>query len=261
MKPIILLPLLLLIAAADAGDQQRYNQCLATIKTAPDTALTMATGWRAEGGGVPAIHCQALALLEQGNASRAAGLLDSAAEALGPQNKSNGFAGAMWAQSGNAWLLAGDSDRAIARLTTALGLLPATGDARANVLIDRARAYADKKTWDKSISDLNSAATLSPSNADIFLLRATAKRRSGDLAGARTDIQVAGALAPGNIDILVERGISNAQSQQLDAALGDWRKVMALAPGSDQAKIAKGYVSQLEPLAAVKIKPKPVFNP
>jgi tetratricopeptide (TPR) repeat protein len=246
----------LLIAATSASDQQRYQNCLALAKSTPDKALDMATGWRAEGGGVPAMHCQALALIEQGNAQRGAGVLDAAAQALGPEPKSKGFAGQLWAQSGNAWLLAGDNSRAVARLTTSLGLLPDTGEARTNALIDRARAYADTQNWDKTIADLNSAAVLNPSSADVFLLRATAKRRTGDLGGAHTDIAMAGTLAPDNIDVLVERGISNAQSQKIDAALADWRKVVALAPQSDQAKVARGYLSQLEPLATKPAKPK-----
>ncbi len=237
------------LAAAPAGDNQRYQSCMALVKTASEKALDSATAWRTEGGGVPAMHCQALALIEQGNAQRGAGVLDAAANMLGPQSKSDITAAALWAQAGNGWLLAGDDDRAIARLTTALGLLPTRGEARVNALVDRARAYADKKNWDNSISDLNSAATLSPANADVLLLRATAKRRKGDLDGARTDIVMAGTLAPDNVDVLVERGISHAQSQQIDAALADWRKVLVLAPGSDQAKIAQGYLSQLAPLS------------
>jgi tetratricopeptide (TPR) repeat protein len=250
----------LLLAATAASDNQRYQSCMALVKSAPDKALDMATGWRAEGGATPAMHCQALALIEQGNAQRGAGVLDAAAKALGPEPKSQGFAGQLWAQAGNAWLLADDNSRAVARLTTALGLLPESGEVRTNTLIDRARAYADTQDWEKAISDLNSAAVLAPSSADVFLLRATAKRRTGDLGGAHTDIEMAGTLAPDNVDVLVERGISNAQSQKIEAALADWRKVVALAPQSDQAKVARGYLSQLEPLAAAP-KPKPVSKP
>ncbi len=240
--------LLLWLAAAGTSDSARYQSCLAQVKVAPGKALDMATGWRADGGGVPAMHCQALALIEQGNPQRGAAVLDAAATALGPQPKAKGFAGQLWAQAGNGWLLAGDNARAVSRLTTALGLLPDSGEPRTNALIDRARAYADQSAWGKVIADLNSAASLAPSNADVFLLRATAKRRSGDLGGAHTDIEMAGTLAPDNVDVLVERGISNAQSQNIDAALADWRQVVKLAPGSDQAKIAAGYLNQLAPM-------------
>jgi tetratricopeptide (TPR) repeat protein len=240
----------LLLAATNASDNQRYQNCLLLAKAAPDKALDMATGWRAEGAGVPAMHCQALALIEQGNAQRGAGVLDAAANALGPEPKNQGFAGQLWAQAGNGWLLAGDNRRAVERLTTALGLLPDSGTLRINTLIDRARAYGDTQDWEKAISDLNRAATLAPANAEVFLLRATAKRRTGDLAGAHTDIEAAATLAPDDADVLVERGISNAQSQKIEAALADWRKVVALAPQSDQAKVALGYLSQLEPLGA-----------
>jgi tetratricopeptide (TPR) repeat protein len=243
-----LLVLCLLLAAAGTSDNVRYQSCLAQTKVAPDKALDMATGWRAEGGGVPAMHCQALALIEQGNPQRGASVLDAAAKALGPEPKSKGFAGQLWAQAGNGWLLAGDTARAVARLTTAIGLLPDSGEPRINALIDRARVYADQAAWDKAIADLNSAAALAPSNVDVFLLRATARRRSGDLGGAHTDIETAATLAPQNVDVLVERGISNAQSQNIDAALADWHKVVQLAPGSDQAKIAAGYLKQLEPM-------------
>ncbi len=247
-----------LVAAAPAGDTQRYSACISQVKAAPEAALERATGWRADGGGVPAMHCQALALIELGNPARAAGVLDAAAQALGPEPKAKGFAGDIWAQAGNAWLLAGDSGRAIARLTTALGLLPESGEGRVNALVDRARAFADQTGWEQVIADLNRAAELAPSNADVFLLRATAKRRSGDLGGARSDIEMAGSLAPDNVDVLVERGISRAQSQALDGALADWRKVVERAPGSDQAKVAQGYLSQLEPVASKPVTAAPV---
>jgi hypothetical protein len=39
-------------------------------------------------------------------------------------------------------------------------------------------------------------------------------------------------------------------------ALANWRKVVALAPGSDQAKIAAGYLKQLEPMNS-KVAPVP----
>jgi tetratricopeptide (TPR) repeat protein len=257
MRIILMILASLLVAAAPAADNQRYQNCLALVKSSPDKALDMATGWRAEGGAVPAMHCQALALIEQGNAARGAGVLDAAAQALGPEPKSKGFAGQIWAQAGNGWLLAGDNSRAAARLTTALGLLPEASEAHTNALVDRARAYADMQSWDKVLFDLDSAAVAAPSNADIFLLRATAKRRRGDLGGARTDIQMAATLAPDNVDVLVERGISNAQSQALDAALADWKRVIALAPDSDQAKVAQGYLKQLEPMNAVPAAPAP----
>jgi tetratricopeptide (TPR) repeat protein len=245
----ILVPVsvMLIAATTTAGDTARYQSCMAAVKSEPAKALEMATSWRAEGGSVPAMHCQALALIEQGNAARGAGVLDAAAAALGPQPKAKGFAGEIFAQAGNAWLMAGDSTRATARLTTALALLPDTGDARTNALVDRARAQADKAAWTAVIADLNAAATLAPSNAEVFLLRATAKRRSGDLGGARNDILMASSLAPANVDVLIERGISHAQSQSLESALADWRQVIKLAPGSDQAKIAQAYLDQFVP--------------
>jgi tetratricopeptide (TPR) repeat protein len=241
----LLLCLPLLIAAAKPD---RYSQCLSLARTSPEAALEQATIWRSEGGKVPAMHCQAVALIEQGNPSKAAGVLDAAAQAMGAADKKLGvMAGEIWAQAGNAWLLAGDTQRAETRLTTALGLLPDKGDARVNALIDRARARSESTDWPTVIEDLDTAARLAPSNATIFLLRATAKRRSGDLGGARTDILMAGTLAPDNVVVLVERGISHAQSQQLPAAFQDWHKVIVLAPDSDEAKIARGYLDQLEP--------------
>ena len=241
-------PLAIGLMAAGTPQGGRYDRCIALARKQPTVALEQATAWRAEGGGPAAMHCQAIALIEQGNPLKAAGVLDAAANAIGPQPKSTGFAAALWAQAGNAWLLAGDAARAENRLTTALTLLPPAGDARVNVLIDRARTRAERTDWPAVIADLDEAAKLAPSSATVFLLRATARRRTGDLAAARSDILMAGTLAPDNVDILVERGISHAQSQQLEAALADWRRVIALAPQSDQAKIARGYLDQLAPL-------------
>ena len=63
MKFVLLLALIATptLAAPLASDVGRYQACLALVKSAPERAVETAQAWRIENGGVPALHCLALA--------------------------------------------------------------------------------------------------------------------------------------------------------------------------------------------------------
>ncbi len=195
MKRLILLASLALMAA---GPDDRYARCIAMAQTQPKAAFTLASLWRAEGNAVAAMHCQAQALLAQGENARAAGVLDAAAEAL-TQNPAKDLAGAadLNAQAAAAWALAGDPARAIARYTTALAQLPSTGPkaiaARAAVLADRAQVFAQQDDKVRAYDDLTAAIAAAP-QAELYLLRAEVALSRADLAAASADIAAARAL-------------------------------------------------------------------
>lgn len=256
---MILFLLMTTTAPAMADDLHRYDQCMSLAQTNPKLAFEHATAWRMEkttisAGAVPAMHCQAVALVAMGEAARAGGLLDAAATALGNPPKNPTLAGQIWAQSGNAWLLADDSLRAEQRLTRALALLQATDKEHAAALIDRARARVDRADkgqlpWALIQDDLAAAHAINPTDAIPLLLSATAHRRAGEQKLASGDIEKALALAPDNSDIMLERGVERAQLQDINGAVADWHKVANQTKNPDAAKRAKAYLLQVEPIS------------
>ncbi len=256
MKILILFAILSFSTSAFAGELHRYDQCMALAQSNPKLAFEQATAWRMEkvaitASAVPAMHCQAVALVGLGQAARAGGLLDAAATALGNPPKNSALAGQIWAQSGNAWLLAEDSLRAEQRLTRALGFLPPADKERAAALIDRARARVDRADkgqlpWKLIQDDLALAHTINPTDAVPLLLSATAHRRAGEHKLALGDIEKAAALAPDNSDVLLERGVERAQAQNVKGAVADWQQVANQNKNSDTAKRAKAYLLQVE---------------
>jgi tetratricopeptide (TPR) repeat protein len=186
LKRVALL-LLLISTPANAADG-RYDRCMALAARQPQAAYDMAGVWRSDGGGAAAMHCQAMSLINLGQPARAAGVLEAAAAKLEP---SPVIAADMYAQAGNAWLLAGDARRASARFTSALDRLPVATPARADILIDRARAFAVLEDKTKTLADLTAALTLAPKNTDARLLRAETYLSLGDKPKAKADLSAA----------------------------------------------------------------------
>jgi tetratricopeptide (TPR) repeat protein len=180
---LALLPLSLLLLAASDG--ARYDRCISLVKNQPQLAYDQASSWRADRGGAAAMHCQALALLKLQQPARAAGVLDAAAETL---EKAPSVAADMFAQAGNAWLIAGDATRAIARFTWALDRLPQAAPSRVDTLIDRAGAYAMLEDKSRSLADLTAGSGLAPKNAEILLLRTELYLSLGDKEKAKVDM-------------------------------------------------------------------------
>lgn len=258
------LSFMLLIASlftfpAEAADN-RYAACQALAASKPAQALADAKKWQQTGGSTAAMHCEAIALIHLGEPARAAKVLEVAAASLGDPPRNRPLAGRLWAQAGNAWLLANDSASAEQRLTQALSLLDARDSERAAALVDRARARAErlppksgaKATWALVLSDLSAAALITPDDASIFLLRATTYRHLDEGRLARADIDRAAQLAPYDGDILLERGVQRHLAHDEDGAIADWQQVVTRAAQSDAAKQAQDYLDQVVP---ARIKP------
>jgi tetratricopeptide (TPR) repeat protein len=185
MKYIIPVFAYILASPANAADSQ-YDRCVALAQKQPQAAYDMASSWRSDKGGVAAMHCQGMALINLGQPARGAGVLDSAAEKM--DLSSPILAADLFSQAGNAWLLAGDATRAIARFTWALDRMPEAASSRADTLIDRARAYAQLENKDKSLADLSAALLLVPANIEARLLRAELYLSQGKAGSARRDL-------------------------------------------------------------------------
>jgi tetratricopeptide (TPR) repeat protein len=189
-----------------AGSQDRYGHCIELTKTTPNAAYVLASEWRASGGGAAAMHCQALALLAQNEYQRAAGVLDAAATLLAKQADK---AADLTAQAGNAWLLANDAPRAIARFTSALAVFTDNNSKRAEVLIDRARAYAAQENKTATLTDVSAAITLTPQNAEYYLLRAEIYLSQGKAELAKPDLAVANTLTmDANMKLVYDKLVS-----------------------------------------------------
>src|SRR6185503_16729272 len=236
-----LVSLVLAAVPAEAeGDGGHYRRCLADADANPALALSDAEHWSKSGGGVPAEHCGAVALLSLKRYAEAGIRLDKIAG--GGAKLEASFRVALFDQAGNAWLLAGDGARAVQSFTGALAL--SAGDP--DLFADLARAHAMRRNWQEVVLDLNAALQLSPRRADLLVLRASARRALKNYEDANADIQAALKLKPGDADALVERGLLRRQLGDLGGARRDFEA--ALKTGSANAAAqAKANLEDLTP--------------
>jgi tetratricopeptide (TPR) repeat protein len=205
-----------LAAPADAG---HYRRCMQGSSTNPVAALSDAEGWAKAGGGVPAEHCAALALIGLKRYGEAASRLDRIAGGRVPDTS---FRVSLFDQAGNAWLLAGDGARAVQSFSAALSLSAADPD----LFADLARAHAMRKNWHEVDLDLNAALQLAPRRADLLVLRASARRALKRYADARNDLEAALKLKPGDGDALVERALLRRDLGDLNGARRDFEAAL-----------------------------------
>lgn len=245
-KPIVLGLLLSLSSATAAfaaapavGDARRYRVCLADANANPGVALKDALQWGNSGGGVPAQHCAALALVGLGRYGEAATRLDGLARSSALPDRR--FRTTLFEQAGNAWLMAGDGAKAIASLSSALAL--SGGDA--DLFTDLARAQALRKNWGEVDADLSAALQMDPRRADLLVLRASARRALGRLKPALADIEAALKLRPGDGDALVERGLLRKQVGDMGGARRDFQAALKSSPSSATAASARSNLDAL----------------
>jgi len=231
-----------------AGDKLRYDDCLSQAGLNPPMAFASATKWISEHGGSPAEHCAAVALVGMKRYDEGAARLDDLGHAPGmgtlrPQ---------LFDQAGNAWMLAGDTGKAVASFQSALALSASDPDLYA----DLARAQAMDDDWPSVESDLNAALAIQPRRPDLLVLRASARDAQNRFADARSDAESALQMAPKNPDALVERGSIERDTGDMKAARADFLAAMALNPSAEIRDTAQRNLAALD--AAVKSPPAPV---
>jgi tetratricopeptide (TPR) repeat protein len=227
-------------AAAPAASGQ-YEACLARAQSDPSSALMLASGWAKSGGGTAAGHCMAVALVGLRRYPEAALKLDALGQSEPATDGSMRIP--LLDQAGNAWLLAGQPNKAIASFTAALAVDPLDAD----LLADRARAHAFNKNWAKAESDLSAALMVSPDRADLYVLRGSARHGMGRKADARADYDRALKLQPNDADALVERGTARLEGGDVAGARADWQKAMTIAPGTAAAESARQHLEDSTP--------------
>lgn len=244
----LMLPLAFFTGAAIAvaaddnpfGGTDPYQACVAAVGVSADDAFEKAITWRDRGGGLPAEHCAALALISLDEPGEAASRLNALA-----QRKDAGTAeerAALLAQSGNAWLLANQAENAEVAFSAALKLTPKDAD----MWTDRARARAARQDWANAETDLNSALGFDKTHPELFVLRAAARQAQANKAGYKADIDAALALDPTFPDALVERGAMKMDAGDKAGARADFVQVLVRAPDSPAADMVRKRIETLE---------------
>jgi tetratricopeptide (TPR) repeat protein len=218
---------------------QNYDQCLALARSEPQLAYQRAMTWHDMGGGFPAEHCAAVALVGLKKYGEAAQKLENMAGAM--MQADPALRGDALEQAGNAWLLANEMKKAKSDFDGALALKPNDPD----ILIDRAEAYALEQKFFDAIDDLNHALEIAPKRVDALIYRASAYRQLGTLGLALDDVTRALAIDPNAIAGLLERGNIRRLRGDRAGAKEDWQRIISLAPNSPEAKDARENLARL----------------
>ena len=236
-------------------EEARYRDCLDRAREDPDHALDLAFRWQTDGGGLPEI---AVALVTMGHPDVAADrLADMLArlrrgeglpyDSLGGPTSVDALAAGLYAQLGNARLLADDPERAIDAFSRALAVIPAGHlDLEQQLYIDRARAEGILHRFPAAIADLDRAEAIDPEVADIYVLRASAHRALGQFAKAQEDLARAKALKPDWPLLWLEEANLKAMEGDRKAARALWVEIVTRWPKSAEAEAARHNLARFD---------------
>jgi tetratricopeptide (TPR) repeat protein len=244
-------PLLLALAlqaSASAGDVQ----CAALLKDDPAKAVARIGEWRLRGGGVSARTCLGLAYAAQERWAPAATAFEQAA--LEAETARDPRGADLWAQSGNAWLAAGEGARARKAFDSALATPSLTAELRGEVHLDRARAAVLLGDVAAARADIDKGLELVPADPFAWYLSAALAQRENEAARAKANIARAVELAPDDADLLLLAGNIAGTAGDLAGARGFYERAARAAPASDAGKAA------LAALAANPAQPEPKPN-
>jgi tetratricopeptide (TPR) repeat protein len=241
MKFVLLLALIAAPtrAAPLASDVGRYQACLALVKSAPERAIETAQAWRIENGGVPALHCLALAQFARQEYSAALASFDKAIQ--GSVAAQDGKAVTILSQAADAAMLAGQPAAAVGFLDTAIGGpggISLSPRAEASLRVTRAEALVDLKREKAAAVDLDAATKLDPDVPFGWLLKATLARRTGDFKTAEAAILAAATRDPDSADIQYEAGNIAAAQGNDQLARTAWTAAARADPDSPAGRAA-----------------------
>lgn len=253
--PAVLLGLVLASSAAAQGLSAfestpdhllRYTECMKLARKEPLKALPAAEKWNAEGGGLGARHCVAVAMFQAGKYLQAAAQFESIARDMGLDRP--GLRAELWAQAGQAWIEAGQADKAAIAQTRAIELKGNDPD----LWIDRGLSNAAMLAWPRAISDFDQALRLRPDDVEILVLRAAAWRNARNTSQALADAGRALRIAPDHTEALLERGFANLAGGDRARANDDFNRVLRIVPpSSDSARRAEAGLRGERPAATL----------
>ncbi len=240
----LVLPVLALPGTAWAqyetiDDAVQYKHCMALARQKPTEGWEEALAWQSLGGGEPARHCAAVALLGLEKYGEAASRLEALAM---DSRKEDRIRAGMLAQAGQAWLLAERLDRAYGAQTAALSLLPGDPD----LLIDRATTLAASGRHDEARTDLQAVLASQPNRVEALVLLGSAQRYLEDVAGAEATIARALQLDASYPDAWLEKGMLRRLAGDEKAAREAWLQAITVAPSSAAADTARRNIEILD---------------
>lgn len=242
---------------ADPGDPARYRRCLDAAALSPGGALDDALAWQSAGGGLPAAHCIAVALFGLERYDPAAERLDELAQKLRigseiPADPLGGVADVnrllaeVYAQRGNALLLAGRPAQAYTAFSNALAEAPPEAlHGLFELYIDRARASGALGDFEAALADLERAQEIDSRHADLALYMASAQRALGRLDAAAESAERAVEIGGEAPAALLERGNIRMLAGDAEAAREDWLAVATRWPDSAAAAAAQANLARL----------------
>ena len=250
-------PILIALAAAAAAPQApgaQLKSCLGLAGTSPEAAAAYAEDWRVKGGGLDARQCLGIAQTRAERWSAAAATFEIAAREA--EVRKDPRSGDFWAQSGNAWLAAGDAPKARKALDTALISAMVTPQLRGEIHLDRARAAMLQGDAAAARADIDKGLELVPADPFGWYLSAALARRENKLDRAQADIARAVNLAPNDAAILLEAGNVAGASGDADAALALYARAARSDPRSEAGRAAEAALAANgEPSAAAPAAP------
>jgi tetratricopeptide (TPR) repeat protein len=221
------------------ADAAFYERCMVEAREKPEAGRKEAQDWQSRGGGHPADHCLAVALIGLRQYKEAAGRLEALGHAMVRAPES--LRAEVFEQAGQAWLLAGDPARGYEAAGLALQLRPNDPE----LLLDRAEAAGALGWYDRAAADLDRVLSADPSRIEALIYRAAANRALGRLDPAFDDISEALKRAPDSVPALLERGNIRSLRGDPEGARLDWQRVAAMSPGSPAAAAAKKNLERL----------------
>ncbi len=233
-------PTVMAPAFGQSADESEYAACLKLLDHDAEAAFASALAWQDVGGGAPARHCAALALVRLGQPAEAATRLEALAADMAAQRP--WLRAGVLAQAGQAWLTADEPERAHAAFTAALEITPEAPE----IYVDRAQALAQAGAFWEAIDDLGRAIELAPGRAEPYAFRASAYRYIDKLELALDDAERALAIAPDDPIALLERGNIRRLSGDDAGARADWLHVISVAPGGHAADDARTNLERLD---------------
>lgn len=221
---------------------RRYTECMQLARREPLKAMPVAEKWKAEGGGLGARHCAAIALFEAGRFVPAATQLEAIERDMGTERP--GLRAELLGQAGQAWMEANQAENAAAVQSRALDLKPTDAD----LWIDRGLSLAAMRAWPRAIADFDRALRIEPNRIEILVLRAAAWRNAGDPAMALADAERALKRAPDHSEALLEHGFALLARGDRKGASADFGKVLKAVPqGSEAARRAEAGLRGEQP--------------
>ncbi len=226
--------------AARKADAAHYAACMARIDVNAKDAFDDADSWVALGGGTPAKHCAAAALLKMGFATEAATRLQDMAQ---QGHQDDDVSAGLLEQAARAWADAKNWDNANGAISAAIRLTPKN----AALWLSRARIRARAQNYGLAVDDATEALKLAPKSVEARVVRGSAYRFLDALDLALQDLDAAVKGAPADPAARLERGIVHRLLKQANAARADWAAALAALPeDSPMAEDVRRNIELLE---------------